>query len=146
MPYGAVLSLFMPTAFAVLCLRCWCLHSYPGHESHDTPDIPIYGLPGFLPAGFYTHSRSRSGCLDTWLVLSWLYSHTRQIYTQASQKTSTMMLKQCAAPAYGCGSSLLRSSLRCRSFGFHGSAGWTVSVRNLFFFIYIYYRWRKKQS
>ncbi len=56
------------------------------------------------------------------------------------QKTYPTMRKQCAVPAYGCRSFFLHSSLRCRPFGFHGLAWWTVSVRNPFFFIYIYYR------
>lgn len=86
MPFGAVLCMLMLTAFAALYSKYLCLHWYHGYVLHDNLDIPIHEPPDFSPVDFYTHSKNRSGCLDTWLVLSQHHSHTIQTYIPAYQK------------------------------------------------------------
>lgn len=59
----------MSTAFAVLYSKYLHLHLYLCYVWYDNPDTPIHESPDFSPVDFYTHSRNRSDCLGTWLVL-----------------------------------------------------------------------------
>ena len=122
MPYGAVLCMFMLTAFAVLYSRYLCLHWYPCHVWYGTLDTPIHEPPAFSPVDSYTHNRNRSDCLGTWLVLLQHHSHTRQTYMQAYQKIYSTMQNRCAVPVYDYASYFLLSVPQCRWFGFHESA------------------------
>ena len=59
MPYGAVLYIFMLTAFAVLYSRCLYLHCYLCYALYDSLDIPISMEVSYIPIakarGFTTH-------------------------------------------------------------------------------------------
>ena len=133
MPYGAVLYVFMLTAFAVLCSKYLYLHWYPGYVLHDTSGIPIYELPDFLLTDSCSHNSYRSGYLDTWLVLLPHHSHTRRTYMPTYRKTYSRRRSQYAVPVYDYASYFLLLNLPYRLFGFHESAWWTVAVKNHFF-------------
>ena len=100
MPYGAVLYVFMLTAFAVLSSKYLCLHWYLDYVCYDSPDTPIHELQDFLRVNFYTHNKNTSDYLDTSLVLLQHHFHTTLPYTKAYQKTYSTIQNQYAVPIY----------------------------------------------
>ena len=81
MPYGAVFCSLMPTAFAVLYLKYLCLHWYPCYVWYGSPDIPLLGLPDFLPADSCTHSKNNFDTLLIAVVRAFLFSRQHTLFT-----------------------------------------------------------------